>query len=158
MYHADKLSQGAKGGSLSVRKIQKYIFLIFIGLFLIVGCGVRETNDPPILKPISVDSIDWAYLSEDGNYMRVASVTFSFDPPGSGHLSGSNFVDMFKLFKNNSDRVFATEKPNTFKVYLRFGKVGKLSEAYAPDKYDGKECTFYVDKTLNEKLEKLFSQ
>lgn len=128
------------------------IGILLGGYFYLVYDGVKDNNDNT-RDPIPVQKIDWNYMANDANFIRIENVRV---------YNGNNMFDIMAktqefctLMLNNPEKIYSEERSSSIKVYLRFHKEPSTTMQYTIDKYNGKECTFYVDKSLLSDLEYL---
>jgi len=100
---------------------------------------------------IALKDIDWEYLSEDANDMKIEYIRI-FKDDKEFDIS-TNAKEFTKLMVKNPDKIYTDESDSTIKVYLRFNKISVINMLYTRDEYNGKENTFYVDESLYSKLE-----
>ncbi|WP_088043252.1 hypothetical protein [Bacillus sp. EAC] len=119
-------------------------FLKIIGFF-------EPVND--IREPISVSNIEWGYLSTEEE--RMDSITVY----SQGHtfgLSSFQTAQFCKLMQENKNNIYKKQNNFSIKVQFRFREVYVINSLYKIDKYNGKESTFYVDKSLIPELKQIY--
>ncbi|WP_339252549.1 hypothetical protein NSQ43_01895 [Sporosarcina sp. FSL W8-0480] len=131
--------------------IKNLLSILLIGLLL----GACSTIDD-VRDPISVNEINWEYLSEGANYWRIENIKV--------HDNANEFDIYTKskefcyLMLKNPDKIYSEETKSSVKIYFRFEEVSRFSQVYKPVEYNGKESTFYVDRSLLPELEDIQNQ
>lgn len=151
------LEKVKKGGSI-IKKFLIYSFILILILFgtylLLSKVGFFETTDE-IREPISVNTIDWEYLSWSGNEMRIDSIAVY--SPGHNFGLGYERVPAFcRLMLKNNNKIYQKENNHSIKIHIRFAEAYVINSLYKIDEYNGKESTFYVDNTLVPALKKIY--
>jgi hypothetical protein len=123
------------------------IIMVSVLVFILMGCS--KVDD--IREPISCSGIDWKYLATDGNVIRVESIRVYANDKRL-FVKPEKLMDFLSLLNENSGKIYNENSSNTLKIYLKFSEQGSLSFLYQADKYDGKECTFYISKELEKTL------
>lgn len=117
------------------------LLLICIGLFL-VACE-SETDDG-VRESIDGENVDWSYFAKEGNEEQIHDI--QLDEKSIDNIK--DYPAILALISENHQLISSEEADGMTKVYVRFNKVGKLSQAYENNDYDGKETTFYLDKSI----------
>ncbi|MGE6487449.1 hypothetical protein [Paenisporosarcina sp. NPDC076898] len=128
--------------------IIKNLLTLLLISFLLTACSSADD----VRDPISVEEIDWKYLSTDVNSMNMENVKVY----GQNEFDISTMVKEFcVLMLNNPDKIYTDESDSTIKINLRFNETSGINMVYTEDEYEGKESTFYVDESLLPALENL---
>lgn len=114
---------------------------------ILTGCS--KENDKS--TPISVNTVDWYYLSMDGNDIRIAQ-TIIYKDSKAIQFDPAIYPEFFKLMLRNKDKIYTKEKPNSTKIHLIFNNYSALNSVYKLDKYNGKHTTFYVENDIAEEI------
>ena len=109
-----------------------------------------------IRDPIPGSAIDWSYLvSEDETPDRI-HVFVVYSPKSKfGIGSSEEKIKLVELMLNNQDKIYDKPNKSSIKTRLIFNEAYVLNTSYTIDKYNGKQSTFYVDKSLLPELLKL---
>ena len=127
--------------------IMNKFFMVISICILLSACS----NDEDKRTSIALKDIDWAYLSEDANDMKIEYIKiFKDDKEFDISTRAKEFT---QLMVKNPDKIYTDESDSTIKVYLRFNKISAINMLYTIDEYNGKENTFFVDESLYSKLE-----
>lgn len=138
-------------------KNKKSIFIIIFLLITITGLyklGFFNKVDD-VRDPISVNEIDWKYLSDWKNNDRVETVVV-YSP---GHTFGLRHDQSFlfaQLMDKNINKIYKKSNSHSMKIRVVFNEVGVINSLYKVDKYNGKQSTFYIDVSLIEDLKIIY--
>jgi hypothetical protein len=142
-----------------VISIKKLVFYVLI-CFLLIGCflllGSRKYDD--IRDPISVKKIDWMYFTREGKGDPASFQSIKVYSNDKKYFRIENFQQFSKIMLDNQAKIYSEPKENTIKIYLRFREDSPLLAVLYYDvneKYNGKESTFYLDKSLLPELEEI---
>ena len=118
-----------------------FFYLICISSML-VACA-SEADDGK-REPISAKNVDWSYFVKGGNESNIYDIQLD----GQSIDDVKEYHELLILIDENQEQIKEDEMVNYTKVYVRFNKLGKLTQANEVNKYDGKETTFYLKKTI----------
>lgn len=116
------------------------LFLVCISSML-AACA-SEADDGK-REPISAKEVDWSYFVKEGNESNVYDIQLD----GKSIDDVKKYHELLVLIDENKEQIIE-EEVGYMKVYVRFNKLGKLTQANEVNEYDGKETTFYLEKTI----------
>ncbi|MGB3259390.1 hypothetical protein [Paenisporosarcina sp.] len=150
-YEQLRLQNGMTKISMLERRliiIIKNLLTFLLMSILLTACSTADD----VRDPLSVEEINWKYLSTDVNSMNMENVKVY----GQNEFDIATMVKEFcVLMLNNPDKIYANESDSTVKIYLRFNETSGINIVYTEDEYEGKESTFFVDESLLPALEGL---
>lgn len=127
--------------------------MCFVGIIQLENKGYFDKVDN-IREPISMKTNDWNYLAIEGNEMSVEKIVV-YSPGHTFGIDHNNTYLLCKLILENQNKIYENPKDNSIKIYLRFNELYVINSLYDIDKYNGKESTFYVDRSLLNELKKI---
>lgn len=122
-----------------MKKLLLLLFLVCISSML-AACA-SEADDGK-REPISAKEVDWSYFLKEGNESNVYDIQLD----GESIDDVKKYHELLVLIDENKEQI--KEEVGYMKVYVRFNKLGNLTQANEVNKYDGKETTFYLEKTI----------
>ncbi len=127
--------------------------MCFVGSIQLENKGYFDKVDN-IREPISMKTNDWNYLAIEGNEMSVEKIVV-YSPGHTFGIDHNNAYLLCKLILKNQNNIYKNPKENSIKIYLRFNELYVINSLYDIDKYNGKESTLYVDRSLLNELKKI---
>ena len=119
-------------------------FLFLIIPISIILCACTTDSDDGERESILATDIDWGYLSKDGNDIRIDRIYID----GEMVENLDVYEELIDVITKNTDYINNGQIKDSAKVYIRFKKIGRLSQLYDIDEYNGKETTFYIKKEI----------
>ncbi|WP_088015041.1 hypothetical protein [Gottfriedia acidiceleris] len=131
------------------------IFLLFLSCFLLASCGKSENVDN-VRDSISIKKIDLKYVKTKNPSFFIQSFFWFVDDNRIGKdvdlgLYPDDLEWAIDLLNSNKKEIYEKKKPNSNRVNLSFEEFPKSVE-HTRSKYNGKQTTFYISKSLREKF------
>ena len=122
--------------------MKKLLLLFLICISSMFAACALEADDGK-REPISAKEVDWSYFVKEGNESNVYDIQLD----GKSIDDVKKYHELLVLIVENKEQI-KEEEAGYMKVYVRFNKLGKLTQANEVNEYDGKETTFYLEKTI----------
>lgn len=124
-----------------------YMTSIMIAFIIVIGFALYiffPNEDNGKRTSIEGTSIDWRVFLDDASVPGIIQIKIDdVDVEDSAY-----YMDLIKKFNENPKFISNDKKNGYSKVYIKFDKAGYIQMAYDKTKYDGKETTFYIKKSV----------
>lgn len=136
------------------QKKNMLIIICVILSFILVLTFINYLKVDKIRDPISIKSVDLAYVKDDIPEFYIESIKLKVNDKQIGNqinLGTTDYEWVINILEKNKKEISEKKHSDTYYMNITFQELSPSFE-YDRSEYDGKQITFYISKKLREQF------